>query len=274
MAEMETQLPMTVQLSTVPSKATDDARIAAVYLKKLLDNKKKKVVINGKRHIEFEDWITLGNYYGIDVRTGDAEPVEVHGIKGAKAKAEVIRIDDGTVIGGAEAYCLADEKNWKNKPFFQLASMAQTRAGSKALSNVLRWVVALEGISGTPAEEMEDISDNSRPTRKPPSSRPPRPGYEDVPPGVDHDNVQDAETTTKPRQRRQRPAKELTDEELEFLKKKNHNLKKAITILDEDNVEKSKVAILKILENMLGDESLPDFDLEAFKKCKEDLHAK
>src|SRR3990167_4301795 len=32
--------------------------------------------------------------------------------------------------------------------------MAQTRAGSKALSNVLRWVVVLAGYKGTPAEEM------------------------------------------------------------------------------------------------------------------------
>jgi hypothetical protein len=149
-------IPQTVKLSIQPKRARADASSAVMYLKELLNQKKKKVIINGKRHIEFDDWIALGNVYGIDVRTHDAEPVEVFGAQGAKAKADVVRIEDGVVIGGAEAYCLSNERNWRGKPFFQLASMAQTRAGSKALSNALRWVVAVEGISGTPAEEIED----------------------------------------------------------------------------------------------------------------------
>ena len=39
-------------------------------------------------------------------------------------------------------------------PLFQLASMAQTRANSKVLRNVLSWVVVLAGYKPTPAEEM------------------------------------------------------------------------------------------------------------------------
>lgn len=39
-------------------------------------------------------------------------------------------------------------------PLFQLRSMAQTRAGAKALRNVLAWVVVLAGYKPTPAEEM------------------------------------------------------------------------------------------------------------------------
>jgi hypothetical protein len=38
-------------------------------------------------------------------------------------------------------------------PFFQLRSMAQTRAVSKALRNVLAWVVVLAGYNPTPPEE-------------------------------------------------------------------------------------------------------------------------
>ena len=69
----------------------------------------------------------------------------------------MVRIDDGTIIGGATAYCLENERNWKGKDYFQIASMAQTRAGSKALANVLRFVVEVdEAISGTPAEEMDE----------------------------------------------------------------------------------------------------------------------
>jgi len=80
--------------------------------------------------------------------------VEIFGIKGAKARAEVIDLRTGMVVGGAEAYCMRDEENWKEKPWFQLASMAQTRAGAKALRNVLAWVVVLAGYRPTPAEEL------------------------------------------------------------------------------------------------------------------------
>jgi hypothetical protein len=157
-------MPATVNLPTNPEVATTEAKEAGVQLLKLLDNKPKKVVINGKRHIEFEDWVTLGNFYGVTVKTGEPEPVEIFGAKGFQASAEVLRVDDGIVIGGASAYCLDNERNWKGKDYFQMASMAQTRAGSKALSNVLRWVVALSGLAGTPAEEMEGVN-HTRPKR-------------------------------------------------------------------------------------------------------------
>lgn len=185
-------VPATVELSTSPELATKKGIQAVTQLMKLLDQKEKPVIINGKRHMEFDDWIILGNFYGIDVRTGDAEPVEIFGVKGAKAKAEVIRVDDGIVIGGAEAYCLANERNWKGKPWFQLASMAQTRAGSKALSNVLRGFVALKGISGTPAEEMVGVKRNNNP--RTPTPPPSKNGKQPAPPKQSEpEGVQDAE---------------------------------------------------------------------------------
>lgn len=42
-------------------------------------------------------------------------------------------------------------------PLFQLASMAQTRACSKVLAQVLKWVVVLAGYAPTPAEEIQDM---------------------------------------------------------------------------------------------------------------------
>lgn len=189
MAESE-YIPATVNLTTNPEVATTEAKEAGVQLLKLLDNKPKKVVINGKRHIEFEDWVTLGNFYGVTVKTGEPEPVEIFDAKGFKASAEVVRVDDGIVIGGASAYCLDNEKNWKNKDYFQMASMAQTRAGSKALSNVLRWVVALSGLAGTPAEEMVGVKQNNTVKR---GVRP----NKNTPNGIDKDKVQDAEITEK-----------------------------------------------------------------------------
>ena len=56
-----------------------------------------------------------------------------------------------------------------------MASMAQTRAGSKALSNALRGIVSLhKSLSGTPAEEMEKGSINPAPSAPKPSSPKPQ----------------------------------------------------------------------------------------------------
>lgn len=136
---------------------------ALLVVHEVLHNKEKPVIVNGKRHLEFEDWIALGNAFGISVRTGEAEPVEIFDAKGFKARAEVIRVSDGTVIGGAEAFCLDNERNWRNKDYFQMASMAQTRAGSKALSNQLRGFVSLDkNLNGTPSEEMVGINNEKK----------------------------------------------------------------------------------------------------------------
>ena len=163
---------------------------AALVVKQVLHNKPNPVMIKNKktgeskRHLEYEDWIALGNAYGITVKTR-AEPVEVFEAKGFKGYATVIRVFDGVEIGGAESYCLDNETNWLERDYFQMSSMAQTRAGSKALSNALRGVVALDkSLNGTPAEEMQGIHDESKkpaPKPKPPISnsnfgnKPPKP---------------------------------------------------------------------------------------------------
>jgi len=141
-------------LVTEPQAILDGASVAAAALKGVLDNKAKKVIISGEQYLEYEDWQTVGQFYGYGVTTGDAVPVEIEGVKGAKAVASLLHLRTGLVLGGAEAYCLRDEENWGEKPWFQLASMAQTRAASKALRNRLAWVVVLAGYKPTPAEEM------------------------------------------------------------------------------------------------------------------------
>lgn len=137
-----------------PAQVMVQAREAAKVLQDVISRKPKPVIVNGEQYLEFEDWQTVLHFYGLSVKTGDAQPVEVWGVKGFKAHADVIENRTGLIVGGAESYCMTDEDNWKDKPMFQVASMAQTRAGSKASSNVARWVVVLAGYRGTPAEEM------------------------------------------------------------------------------------------------------------------------
>ncbi len=148
------------------------AREIEVALKELVSLKPKPVMINGEQYLEFEDWQTLGQFTSYSIRTQDAVPIEVNGIQGAKARAELIDTRTGLVVGGAEAYCMRDEERWSTRPkyeyqdnkkvhvgdepvpWFQLASMAQTRAGAKAYRNRLAWIAVLAGYRPTPAEEM------------------------------------------------------------------------------------------------------------------------
>jgi len=158
---------------------------AAKALDKVIAQKKKPVMINGEQYLEFEDWQTLGQFDGVSVRTGEVEAVEIDGVKGAKAKAFLINNKTGEEIGGAEAYCMRDEAKWGMRakyeyqdgnrvkvgdepvPWHQLASMAQTRAGSKALRNKEAWIAVLAGYKTTPAEEMSGTETSGQPSGQP-----------------------------------------------------------------------------------------------------------
>ncbi len=178
---MEKNLVVTNQevgIMIPPEETLEIASQAAKALKRVVSLKINPVILNGEQYLEFEDLQLLGQFYGYTVRTGDAVPVEVDGINGAKAHADLINVRTGEVIGGAEAYCMRDEDHWNTRPkydwqgegddckrvkvgdevvpWFQLASMAQTRAGAKAFRNRLAWVVVLAGYRPTPAEEMTD----------------------------------------------------------------------------------------------------------------------
>jgi hypothetical protein len=121
-----------------------------------------------KEHLFFEAWQTLGKFYGCTPRVSSTVYVEFGTAHGFEAHADVID-RCGNVVSSAEAMCLNDEGNWKNKPLFQLKSMAQTRACSKALRNVFAWVAVLAGYEATPAEEMTGEEKKDAPT--PPQSK-------------------------------------------------------------------------------------------------------
>ena len=161
-----------VGLSRPPDKVISEAKIAVNVFKGVIELKPKKVIINGEQYLEYEDWQMLGEFYRCSAITKDAVPIEINGVKGAKARADLVNIDTGEIIGGAEAYCMRDEERWSTRPvyeyqegkrikvgdepvpWFQLASMAQTRAGAKAFRNRLAWVAVMAGYRPTPAEEM------------------------------------------------------------------------------------------------------------------------
>jgi hypothetical protein len=140
-----------------PDMVLKEAQKAAKALAKVIEAKPKKVVFNGKTYLQFEDWQTLGRFYGVTAVSLSTKYVEYgegdFKVIGFEARADALLVSSNQVISSAEAMCLNDEPNWSRKPLFQLKSMAQTRACAKALRNVLAWVVVLAGYAATPAED-------------------------------------------------------------------------------------------------------------------------
>lgn len=136
-----------------PKEAISEARNAAKELQAVVSGKKKPVVFNNEQYLEFEDWQTVGNFYGLTAKVINTSYIEYGTVRGFEARAVSLN-RYGAEVSAAESMCLNDEPNWKNKPLFQLRSMAQTRACAKSLRNVLAWVVVLAGYKPAVAEEM------------------------------------------------------------------------------------------------------------------------
>jgi hypothetical protein len=150
-----TAAPSTLFRTDEPAEVLRRATDTANALKPVLDGQGMVQQIQGKGHVRVEGWTTLGAMLGVT-------PVCVWTRKltnpeGWEARVEA-RTLDGRVIGAAEAQCLKEEGRWKSSEDYARRSMAQTRATSKALGSVLRFVVTLAGYSGTPAEEMDGVA--------------------------------------------------------------------------------------------------------------------
>lgn len=142
-------------VAPTPDQKLEAGRKAAISLKRMIDDTNSKIKIGSTEHIKAEAWQTVGSFFNVTAKT-TVEPCEIEGIKGAKATAVLIDDVTGEVVGGGEAYCMRDERNWAGKPWMQLASMAQTRSASRALGNKYKWITVLAGYSPTPADELHD----------------------------------------------------------------------------------------------------------------------
>lgn len=168
-----------LSIAREPKAVLVEAQRAAEALSDVIGKKKKPVMFNGEQYLEFEDWQTVGRFYGVTAKVIETRPVEFAEVHGFEARAVAISTTTGMEVSAAEAMCLNDEPNWRSKPLFQLRSMAQTRACAKALRNVLAWVVVLAGYKATPAEEMDSVfqgGGNTKPQQRqqPPQAQPPQ----------------------------------------------------------------------------------------------------
>lgn len=162
---------MTTQLDLIsPGQQIKAGQRALSELKALVQRRPDKLVINGKQYLYFPDWQILGAFFGITAAVTETAEItkEVPSTDGKFTFLEVIgftaraiAMRDGKEVSAAEAECMFEEPNWGKKPRFQLRSMAQTRACSKALRNCLQWVVRLPD-SKFAEESAEEVSVNEQ----------------------------------------------------------------------------------------------------------------
>lgn len=148
--------------------------------------------IGQSKHLLVEGWQMLATMNRVTSGLVDDRYVEFGDAHGFEATAEAIWVPRAMRISTARAMCLNDEENWGMRskyewqegkkvkvgetptPLQQLRSMAQTRACSKVLSNLLKPVAKMAGFASTPAEEMtgdenhgqQQRSDPKQPQRK------------------------------------------------------------------------------------------------------------
>lgn len=112
-----------------------------------------------KNYLRIGGWQQLASLYGYTVGSVVVEDHRDSGDRLIWSRARAtLRNEAGVVIGTADAVCGRDEPKWQADPSFSIASMAQTRALSKAIRNVLGWVALLGGFGDTPGEEMEHLN--------------------------------------------------------------------------------------------------------------------
>lgn len=148
---------LSLAIQRAPEIVLAEAAKAAQALRDVIESKPNKCVINDKTFLQFEDWQTLGRFYGITSAARSTTYLEQGRVRGYECHAEALLVSADQVIGSAQAMCMDDEPKWHDKPLYQLRSMAQTRAQAKALRGVLAWVAVLAGYSPTPAEEMDSV---------------------------------------------------------------------------------------------------------------------
>jgi hypothetical protein len=113
--------------------------------------------IGASEHVYLEGWTLAGTMLGVFATTVRTWEIGDDAGYGATVEARTLA---GALVGRADAVVMRNEevggkRKWLEAPAFQLISMCQTRASSKALRMPLGFVMKLAGYDTTPAEEME-----------------------------------------------------------------------------------------------------------------------
>lgn len=157
----EPQASVTLFRTDEPVAIVERATAVANALAPVIRNQHLYADIQGREHVTVEGWTLLGSMLGVFPVPVWTRPLPDG--RGWEARVEA-RTRAGETVGGAEAMCTRDERQWQSRDDYALRSMAQTRATSKALRLPLGFVMVLSGFDASPAEEV--------PTEQPRSESP------------------------------------------------------------------------------------------------------
>lgn len=136
-----------------PEGIINKAQIIANIVSKLIEEKKLYHQIQGRKYVKCEGWTTMGALFNLYPTITDLQKEKNDKEIIYTATCEIKR-PDGHTVTRAISSCNNMERGKRGLAEFQIASMAQTRAVSKAFRLCLSWVMALAGYEATPAEEM------------------------------------------------------------------------------------------------------------------------
>ncbi len=128
-APIQVAAPASLFRTDDPVEVLRKAKAVADALAPVIREAGLVATIQGKDYLQVEAWQTLGQQVGVT-------PVVVSTKRltdpdGWEARCEA-RTLDGRTIGAADSMCLRDEDRWKDSEDFEIRSMAQTRAMSRA----------------------------------------------------------------------------------------------------------------------------------------------
>jgi hypothetical protein len=126
------------------------------------------VEIEGRKHIPVEAWQSIAAAWGCT--PGTKKPQRTDEDDGWECEAYLKRDSDGAILSTAFGYVGDDDSRWANGKMFARKSMVQTRATSRVCANKFRFIPVLmkiEGLSTTPAEEMQGVADARTEGRQP-----------------------------------------------------------------------------------------------------------
>jgi hypothetical protein len=149
------ELEIRVEQSPLPIDIQRGAAIARQLRDYLRQARMTVRLPRGGEHVRIEGWQVLCHMCNLPL------PSIVAMRREDRADGNYVYVAEALLAYGGREYraygvCSSDEANWRGKPEFQLASMAQTRACGKVLRLLLGWIVTLAGYEPTPAEEMVD----------------------------------------------------------------------------------------------------------------------
>ena len=127
-------------------------------LKDFIVSQNLYVNIQGRNYVEVEGWQFAGGNMGLFPVVESCEKLDRE--NEIAYKASVAIYSGEKIISRGIAVCSTKEKGKENKDEFVIASMAQTRAEGKAYRLIIGWLMKFAGYEGTPAEDMEIVSNS------------------------------------------------------------------------------------------------------------------